>query len=155
MLRLPAPTVAVVIGEGSSGGALALGVADRVVMLENSTYSVISPQGGAAILWRDAGKAKLAAQAFKPTAANCYRWGVADAVVPEPHGGAHTNPEEAARQLDVYLTRTLRELDALSVADRRRIRRDRFRRIGAQRELPPDSSALMAQSAESPSGGAA
>ena len=155
MLRLPAPTVAVVIGEGSSGGALALGVADRVVMLENSTYSVISPEGGAAILWRDAGKAKLAAQAFKPTAANCYRWGVADAVVPEPAGGAHANPEEAARQLDVYLTRTLRELDALSVADRRRIRRDRFRRIGAQRELPPDSSALMAQSAESPSGGAA
>lgn len=148
MLRLPAPTVAVVIGEGSSGGALALGVADRVVMLENSTYSVISPEGAAAILWRDAGKAKLAAQAFKPTAANCYRWGIADAVVPEPDGGAHGDHDEAARLLDGYLTRTLRELGALPVHERRRLRRERFRRLGAHRELPPDSAALMAQGAD-------
>lgn len=148
MLRLPAPTVAVVIGEGSSGGALALGVADRVVMLENSTYSVISPEGAAAILWRDAGKAKLAAAAFKPTAANCYRWGIADAVVPEPEGGAHTDPDEAARLLDGYLSRTLRELGALPIPERRRIRRERFRRIGAHRELPPDSTALMSQGAD-------
>src|SRR5690606_833341 len=81
MLRIRVPTIAVVIGEGSSGGALALGVADRVIMLENATYSVISPEGGSAILWRDAGKARQAAAAFQPTAANCYRWGVADAVV--------------------------------------------------------------------------
>lgn len=148
MLRLPAPTVAVVIGEGSSGGALALGVADRVVMLENATYSVISPEGAAAILWRDAGKAKLAAAAFKPTAANCYRWGIADAVVPEPEGGAHTDPDEAARLLDGYLSRTLRELGALPIPERRRIRRERFRRIGAHRELPPDSTALMSQGAD-------
>jgi len=148
MLRLPAPTVAVVIGEGSSGGALALGVADRVVMLENSTYSVISPEGAAAILWRDAAKARLAAAAFKPTAANCYRWGIADAVVPEPDGGAHNDPDEAARLLDGYLSRTLRELSALPIAERRRLRRERFRRIGAHRELPPDSAALMAQGAD-------
>ena len=140
--------VAVVIGEGSSGGALALGVADRVVMLENSTYSVISPEGAAAILWRDAGKAKLAAQAFKPTAANCYRWGIADAVVPEPDGGAHSDHDEAARLLDGYLSRTLRELGALPVHERRRLRRERFRRLGAHRELPPDSTALMAQGAD-------
>ncbi|MFN8109041.1 MAG: acetyl-CoA carboxylase carboxyltransferase subunit alpha [Thermoleophilia bacterium] len=142
MLRHPAPTVAVIIGEGSSGGALAVGVADRVVMLENSTYSVISPEGGAAILWRDAGKAKLAATAFKPTAANCYRWGVADAVVPEPEGGAHNDHDEAARLLDGYLSRTLRELGAMAPADRRRARRERFRRLGAQRELATGGTAL-------------
>jgi acetyl-CoA carboxylase carboxyl transferase alpha subunit len=134
MLGLRVPTVAVVIGEGSSGGALALGVADRVVMLENATYSVISPEGASAILWRDAGKAKLAAAAFKPTAANCYRWGVADAVVPEPEGGAHVDHDEAARLLDGYLSRTIRELQALPAQERRRLRRERFRRLGASRE---------------------
>jgi acetyl-CoA carboxylase carboxyl transferase subunit alpha len=135
MLRLRVPTVAVVIGEGSSGGALALGVADRVVMLENATYSVISPEGAAAILWRDAAKAKLAAAAFKPTAANCYRWGVADAVVPEPEGGAHVAYDEAARLLDGYLSRTIRELQAVPLPERRRQRRERFRRLGASREV--------------------
>ncbi len=92
MLRLRVPSIAVVIGEGSSGGALALGVADRVMMLENSTYSVISPEGGAAILWRDAGPARDAAAAFQPTAANCYRWGIADVVVPEPGGRRPPRP---------------------------------------------------------------
>jgi acetyl-CoA carboxylase carboxyl transferase alpha subunit len=135
MLGLRVPTVAVVVGEGSSGGALALGVADRVVMLENATYSVISPEGASAILWRDAGKAKLAATAFKPTAANCYRWGVADAVVPEPEGGAHVDHDEAARLLDGYLSRTIRELGALPSTERRRQRRERFRRLGAVREV--------------------
>jgi acetyl-CoA carboxylase carboxyl transferase alpha subunit len=139
MLELPVPTVAVVIGEGSSGGALALGVADRVVMLEHATYSVISPEGAAAILWRDAGKAKLAAAAFKPTAANCYRWGVADAVVPEPEGGAQLDHDEAARLLDGYLSRTIRELQVLPLAERRRQRRERFRRLGASREVSGDS----------------
>jgi acetyl-CoA carboxylase carboxyl transferase subunit alpha len=134
MLGLRVPTVAVVIGEGSSGGALALGVADRVVMLENATYSVISPEGASAILWRDAGKAKLAATAFKPTAANCYRWGVADAVVPEPEGGAHLDHDEAARLLDGYLSRTIRELQILPIAERGRQRRERFRRLGAVRD---------------------
>lgn len=142
MLRLRVPTIAVVIGEGSSGGALALGIADRVVMLENSTYSVISPEGASAILWRDAGKAKLAAAAFKPTAANCYRWGVADAVVPEPPGGAHRDHDEAARLLDGYLSRTLRTLEAIPVAERRRQRRERFRRLGAHRELPATAALL-------------
>lgn len=146
MLRMRTPTVAVVIGEGSSGGALALGVADRVVMLENATYSVISPEGGAAILWRDAGKAKLAAAAFKPTSSNCYRWGIADAVVPEPGAGAHSDHDEAARMLDGYLSRTLRELHAVAPAERRRLRRERFRRIGAVRELPPGTAALLSQS---------
>ncbi len=143
MLRLDVPVIAVVIGEGSSGGALALGVADRVLMLENATYSVISPEGAAAILWRDAAKAPLAAAAFKPTAANCYRWGVTDVVVPEPAGGAHADPDEAARLLDGYLHRSLRDLAALEPAERRRVRRERYRRIGAHRELALGDGATM------------
>ena len=148
MWRLDVPTVAVVIGEGSSGGALGLGVADRVLMLENSTYSVISPEGASAILWRDASKAKLAAQAFKPTAANCYRWGVVDAVVPEPEGGAHTDHEQAAEILDQYLSRTLEELGAMPSAERRRARRERFRKLGPLRA--PEGGMGMATGRETP-----
>ena len=105
------PSIAVVIGEGSSGGALALGVADRVMMLENSTYSVISPEGGRGhpLARRGAGRATRP-PAFQPTAANCYRWGIADVVVPEPRGGAHRDHDEAARLLGGYLARALREL---------------------------------------------
>jgi acetyl-CoA carboxylase carboxyl transferase subunit alpha len=152
MTRLKPPSIAVIVGEGSSGGALAIGVADRVLMLENATYSVISPEGGAAILWRDAAKARQAATAFRPTAANCYRLGIVDAVVPEPKGGAHRDPEEAARLLDGYITRALRELRALPPADRRRQRRERFRRIGALRELPTGGTALAAGVDLSPNG---
>jgi acetyl-CoA carboxylase carboxyl transferase subunit alpha len=158
MLRLRVPSIAVVIGEGSSGGALALGVTDRVMMLENSTYSVISPEGGAAILWRDAAKAKDAATAFQPTAANCYRWGIADVVVPEPAGGAHRDHDEAARLLGGYISRAMRELQAISPADRRRQRRDRYRRIGAYREVAvadPTAMAVGADPAPTSNGGAA
>lgn len=136
MLRLRVPVVAVVIGEGSSGGALALGVADRVLMLEHATYAVISPEGAASILWRDAGRARDAARAFQPTAANCYRWGIADVVVPEPPGGAHNDHDEAARLLGTYLQRIFRDLRGLPAGERRRLRRERFRRIGAFREVP-------------------
>ncbi|MSO44334.1 MAG: acetyl-CoA carboxylase carboxyltransferase subunit alpha [Thermoleophilia bacterium] len=134
MWRLEVPTIAVIIGEGSSGGALGLGVADRVLMLENGTYSVISPEGASAILWRDASKARLAAQAFKPTAANCYSWGVVDAVVPEPVGGAHTNHDHAAEILGQYIQRALTELAAIPAEDRRHQRRERFRRLGSLRD---------------------
>jgi acetyl-CoA carboxylase carboxyl transferase subunit alpha len=144
MVRMSTPTVAVIIGEGSSGGALALGVADRVLMLEHATYSVISPEGGAAILWRDGGKARLAAAAFRPTAANCYRWGVIDAVVPEPKGGAHRDHDEAARLLDGYLTRALRGLGAMNGDERRRGRRERYRRLGNYRELASGDGAAIA-----------
>ena len=143
MFRLAIPVVAVVIGEGSSGGALGIGVADRVVMLENSTYSVISPEGGAAILWRDAGRSRDAATAFRPTAASCYRWGVADAVVPEPPEGAHRDHDEAARLLDGYLERTLRELRQQAPDERRRLRRERFRRIGAYRGAPMEDATAV------------
>jgi acetyl-CoA carboxylase alpha subunit len=117
-------------------------------MLENSTYSVISPEGASAILWRDASKARLAAQAFKPTAANCYRWGVVDVVVPEPEGGAHTDHEQSAEILDQYLYRALTDLDAIPSADRRRARRERFRKLGPLRD--PESGMGMATGRETP-----
>jgi acetyl-CoA carboxylase carboxyl transferase subunit alpha len=149
MLRLRVPSIAVVIGEGSSGGALALGVTDRVMMLENATYSVISPEGGAAILWRDA------ARAFQPTAANCYRWGITDVVVPEPSGGAHRDHDEAARLLGTYLSRSLRELHALAPAERKRLRRERYRRIGAYREVAVGDPTAMASGRPDSSGNGA
>ncbi len=144
MLRLRVPVVAVVIGEGSSGGALALGVADRVLMLENATYAVISPEGAASILWRDAARARDAAHAFQPTAANCYRWGIADVVVPEPDGGAHVDHDAAARLLGSYLQRIFRDLRGLPPSERRRQRRERYRRIGAYREVASGATTQMA-----------
>ena len=99
MIRLGVPTVSCIIGEGGSGGAIALAVADRVLMQQHAIYSVISPEGCAAILWRDAGEARKAAAAFKPDAAHCLELGVIDAVVAEPEGGAHTDHDEAARLL--------------------------------------------------------
>src|SRR5581483_11330767 len=99
MARLTVPTVACIIGEGGSGGAVAIAVADRVLMQENAIYSVITPEGCAAILWRDAGEAKKAAAAFKPDALHCLELGVIDGIVPEPPGGAQTDPAGAAAAL--------------------------------------------------------
>src|SRR5213082_2032809 len=99
MARLKVPIVACVIGEGGSGGAIAIALADRVLMQENAIYSVISPEGCAAILWRDAGEARKAAAAFKPDASHCLELGVIDAIVPEPAGGAQTDPAAAAELL--------------------------------------------------------
>ena len=133
------------IGEGSSGGALALGVTDRVMMLENSTYSVISPEGGAAILWRDAGKARDAAAAFQPTAANCYRWGIADAVVPEPAGRRPPRPRRGRPPAGRLPRRAPCATCApCSPAERRRLRRERYRRIGAYREVAAGDPAAIA-----------
>src|SRR6266513_3132177 len=109
MARLKVPIVACVIGEGGSGGAIAIALADRVVMQENAIYSVISPEGCAMILWRDAGQAKKAAAAFKPDAAHCLELGVIDGIVPEPAGGAHTDHDEAARLLGEALRESLDE----------------------------------------------
>jgi acetyl-CoA carboxylase carboxyl transferase subunit alpha len=130
MLRLRVPTVACVIGEGGSGGAVAIAVADRVLMQENSIYSVISPEGCAAILWRDAGEAKKAAAAFKPDAAHCLELGVVDDIVPEPPGGAQTDHDEAARLLATSLGEALTAVEKLNSGDRRRLRRQKFRQMG-------------------------
>jgi acetyl-CoA carboxylase carboxyl transferase subunit alpha len=130
MARLGIPTVACVIGEGGSGGAVAIALTDRVLMQENAIYSVISPEGCAAILWRDAGEAKKAAAAFKPDALHCKELGVVDEIVPEPPGGAHTDPDEAARLLAESLKGSLADVEALEEGERRRQRRRRFRSMG-------------------------
>ncbi len=130
MLRLGVPIVTVVIGEGGSGGAIAIAVGDRVLMQENAIYSVISPEGCAAILWRDASEAKKAAAAFKPDAVHCLELGVIDGIVPEPEGGAHTDPDEAARLLGASVREALDDLDGLPVDELSRRRRARFRSIG-------------------------
>lgn len=130
MARLEVPTIACVIGEGGSGGAIATALADRVLMQENAIYTVISPEGCAAILWRDAGEAKKAAAAFKPDAVHCLELGVIDGIVPEPEGGAHTNPDEAARLLGESLHEALEELESIPADDLKRRRRAKFRSLG-------------------------
>ena len=130
LARLHVPVVTCVIGEGGSGGAIATALADRVLMQENSIYTVISPEGCAAILWRDAGEARKAAAAFKPDAAHCLELGVIDAIVPEPEEGAHVNPDEAARLLGDALEESLELLEGVSGDELRRQRRVRFRTIG-------------------------
>jgi acetyl-CoA carboxylase carboxyl transferase subunit alpha len=130
MVRLSVPTVACVIGEGGSGGAVAIAVADRVLMQEHSIYSVISPEGCAAILWRDAGEARKAAAAFKPDAAHCIALGVIDAIVPEPEGGAHNDPDDAALRLKEAISTALAEIAHLDPGERRKARRAKYRRLG-------------------------
>jgi acetyl-CoA carboxylase carboxyl transferase subunit alpha len=130
MARLNVPTIACVIGEGGSGGAIATALADRVLMQENAIYTVISPEGCAAILWRDAGEAKKAAAAFKPDAVHCLELGVIDAIVPEPEAGAHTDPHEAARLLGESLGEALEELESIPSDDLKRRRRAKFRSLG-------------------------
>jgi acetyl-CoA carboxylase carboxyl transferase subunit alpha len=130
MARLNVPTIACVIGEGGSGGAIATALADRVLMQENAIYTVISPEGCAAILWRDAGEAKKAAAAFKPDAVHCLELGVIDAIVPEPEAGAHTDPDEAARLLGESLGEALEELESIPSDDLKRRRRAKFRSLG-------------------------
>jgi acetyl-CoA carboxylase carboxyl transferase subunit alpha len=130
MSRLGVPIVTCVIGEGGSGGAIATALADRVLMQENAIYSVISPEGCAAILWRDAGEAKKAAAAFKPDAVHCLELGVIDGIVPEPEGGAHMNHDEAARLLGESLQEALEDLESVPPDDLKRRRRARFRSLG-------------------------
>jgi len=130
MARVDVPTVACVIGEGGSGGAIATALADKVLMQENAIYTVISPEGCAAILWRDAGEAKKAAAAFKPDAVHCLELGVVDGIVPEPEAGAHTDPDEAARLLGASLQEALEELESMPADDLKRRRRAKFRSLG-------------------------
>ncbi|HEY6961199.1 MAG TPA: acetyl-CoA carboxylase carboxyltransferase subunit alpha [Gaiellaceae bacterium] len=130
MARLTVPTVACIIGEGGSGGAVAIAVSDRVLMQENAIYSVITPEGCAAILWRDAGEAKKAAAAFKPDALHCLDLGVIDAIVPEPEGGAQTDHDEAARLLKAGLVEALEEIEETPGEELRRQRRAKFRGMG-------------------------
>ena len=130
MARLTVPAVACVIGEGGSGGAIAFALANRVLMQQFAIYSVISPEGCASILWRDAGQAKKAAAAFRPDAVHCLELGVIDGIIPEPKNGAHTDFDEAAKLLGASLRTALDELKKMSGKDLRRDRRARFRSHG-------------------------
>ncbi|HSF02409.1 MAG TPA: acetyl-CoA carboxylase carboxyltransferase subunit alpha [Solirubrobacterales bacterium] len=134
MAGLRTPIVAVVTGEGGSGGALALGVADRVLMLEHAVYSVISPEGCAAILWEDAKRAREAAEALRVTAPDCLKLGVIDGIVPEPPGGAHRSWERAAEELRAALRGALDELRALTGDELVQRRYAKFRRMGVFEE---------------------
>jgi acetyl-CoA carboxylase carboxyl transferase subunit alpha len=130
MARLSVPIVVTVMGEGGSGGALAIGVGDEVLMLEHAIYSVISPEGCAAILWKDAKRAEEAAASLKLTASNLLELGLVDQVVPEPPGGAHTDYQRAAEMLVPYLSAGLARAEALGVPERRAARYQKFRRMG-------------------------
>jgi acetyl-CoA carboxylase carboxyl transferase subunit alpha len=133
MAGLKVPSISIVTGEGASGGALGIGVTDRILILENAFYSVISPEGCAAILWKDGEKRDLAARAMRITAEDLLGLGVVDEVVPEPMGGAHTDHAGAARALEEALRRHLAEVTGLSPDDRIRQRREKYRAIGAWR----------------------
>jgi acetyl-CoA carboxylase carboxyl transferase subunit alpha len=130
MSRLPVPIVITITGEGGSGGALAIAIGDRVFMLENSVYSVISPEGCASIMWRDASKAEAAAEALKITAKDLLKLKLIDEIVPEPEGGAHFDPEATAKLLDPFLTRSLDELSQVAPAELLEQRYRKFRQMG-------------------------
>jgi len=134
MSQLRVPVIATVIGEGGSGGALALGVANRVLMLEFATYSVITPEGCASILWRDGARAPDAAVQLKPASSDALRLGVVDEIVEEPAGGAHRDPDDAARRLGTCLRRHLGELKRLTPEQLVDDRYDKFRKMGVVRE---------------------
>ena len=130
MATLKTPIITVVIGEGGSGGALAFGVGDRILMQEHTIYSVISPEGYASILWKDASRAREAAEAYKITAQDLLALGVADKIIPEPAGGAHRDPALAAENLGEALAGALNELVAIPVPELVAQRYEKFRAIG-------------------------
>lgn len=139
MMLLSVPIIAVIIGEGGSGGALGIGVADRVLILENAYYSVISPEGCAAILWKDRAAASKAAEALKITAKDLLELGLADEVVPEPLGGAHNDAATTAETLKQHLLKNLEQLQKLTDVDRLKQRYEKFRAFGhyADKQPPP------------------
>jgi acetyl-CoA carboxylase carboxyl transferase subunit alpha len=134
LMGLGVPVLACVIGEGSSGGALAVDIADRVLMQQHAVYTVISPEGCAAILWKDSSQAKRAAAALRPTAESCLELGVVDVIVSEPSGGAHRDPARAADLLGDAIATELELLATIPPGDRRHLRREKFRRMGALEE---------------------
>jgi acetyl-CoA carboxylase carboxyl transferase subunit alpha len=135
MFRLDVPIICTVIGEGGSGGALGIGVGDRLLMFEHSVYTVATPEACAAILWRDASKAPQAAAALKITAWDLKELGILDQILPEPVGGAHSDPLAAASVLKDALLQNLETLSQLTSQQRRELRYQKFRNIGVFTEL--------------------
>ncbi len=142
MFTLPVPIIVTIIGEGGSGGALGIGVGDRVLVLEHAYYSVISPEGCAAILWKDRKFADRAAEALKLTSTDLIAYGFADEVVPEPLGGAHSDPKGMAETLKTVLLRNLKEVKMLSDDQRLAARYDKFRAMGRYAEGAPPSKGV-------------
>lgn len=136
MTRLKVPTVSIVIGEGGSGGALAIGVTDRILMLEHAVYSVISPRGCASILWKDPDAERTAAEQLRMTASDLSQLGICDEIIPEAVGGAHRGLTVTAAAIQEALRRHLGELEALSVTERLDRRYDKYRRIGHLEVVP-------------------
>ncbi len=134
MVNIKTPIVIYVIGEGGSGGALGIGIGDRICVLENAYYSVISPEGCAAILWKNSTKANEAAEALKLTASDLLRFGIIDEIIKEPLGGAHRGPEETAKNIKDSLLKNLEELTKLSKDELTEKRYDKFRKIGVVSE---------------------
>jgi acetyl-CoA carboxylase carboxyl transferase subunit alpha len=130
MAQTGVPIIAIVIGEGGSGGALGVGVADKICVLENAYYSVISPEGCAAILWKNGTKAPEAAEALKLTAKDLLKMGIIDEVVPEPLGGAHRDPQKTAQNIKETINRNLKELKALDKGEMLKLRYKKFRSMG-------------------------
>ncbi len=130
MSTLRVPMISVVIGEGGSGGALAVGVTDRILMLEHATYSVISPEGCAAILWGSSDKVPEAAEALRMTAADLFAFGLVDEIIPEPVGGAHHDPTAMTKHIEKALTTHFQALDAIPIQDLMDRRYEKFRHIG-------------------------
>ncbi len=130
MMMLRSPILAIVIGEGGSGGALAIGIGDRILMLEYSVYSVITPEGCAAILWKDGKKKETAAESLRLTANDLYRLGVIDEIIKEPLGGAHRDPRGMAESLKEVVERYLKELERMDIEELLNIRYEKFRKMG-------------------------
>lgn len=129
-MELETPIVSIVLGEGGSGGALALGVCDELAMMQNAIYSVISPRGFASILWKDASREQEAANVMRITAEDLMKLGVADAVIEEPGEGAHTDPETAAANIQVYILKTIQKYIEIPIAKLLENRYYKFRKIG-------------------------
>ena len=131
MTNIGVPIIAIIIGEGGSGGALGVGVADKICVLENAYYSVISPEGCAAILWKDSGKAPEAAEVLKLTASDLLERGIIDEIIPEPLGGAHRDPQKIAATIKDAINKNLKELKAISSEELLKLRYKKFRNMGA------------------------
>jgi acetyl-CoA carboxylase carboxyl transferase subunit alpha len=139
MMRLKVPVICVIIGEGASGGALGIGVGDRVFMLENSWYTVISPENCSSILWRSWDKKETAAEQLRLTGDDMMRFGLVDGVVPEPAGGSHWDYDEAGRILKEYLIPVIQELKKIPAAKRCEDRIEKFGKMGFWNELPVET----------------
>ncbi|MDR0943238.1 MAG: acetyl-CoA carboxylase carboxyltransferase subunit alpha [Ruminococcus sp.] len=132
--QLKTPVISVILGEGGSGGALALAVCDRLAMLENAVYSVISPRGAASILWKDAAKEKDAAEVLKITAPDCKSFGIIEEIIAEPIGGAHNSPSDTAENIKAYISNSLRDVTKLDTDELLAARYKKFRKIGIYSE---------------------